>query len=280
MLYLLLAIASSAMVSICMRISEKYARGNMVMFTANYAVCLAVSLLYTGGLGGRTFDSGMTWAAALGAVSGFMYLASFVLLQKNIRHNGVILSGAAMKLGGVLVPVIAAVAVFHDTLGWVRLAGVAVSVAAVVLINVEKASAGEGGKKYWLIILLLGSGLTDTMVNVYDKTGAAAFKNHYLLFTFLAAMVISFTMALVKKERAGLADILCGLMIGVPNYYSSRFLLLSLESVPAVIAYPVFSAGTIIVVSATGVLLFREKLSRRKIWALLLILAALALLNI
>ena len=50
MLYLLMAVASSAMVSILMRISEKYVRGNMVMFCANYAACMVVSLIYMGGI--------------------------------------------------------------------------------------------------------------------------------------------------------------------------------------------------------------------------------------
>ena len=81
-------------------------------------------------------------------------------------------------------------------------------------------------------------------------------------------------------ERPKAADALCGLLIGIPNYYSARFLLLALGSVPAVVAYPVYSVGTIVVISAVGVLGFREKLSVQKKWAMLLILAALVLLNI
>ena len=59
MLYLFLAIASSAMVSIFMRITGKYVRNNMVMFTANYAVCLALSLLYIGDTRFFTNESGI-----------------------------------------------------------------------------------------------------------------------------------------------------------------------------------------------------------------------------
>lgn len=280
MLYLFLAIISSALVSLCMRLSEKYVHSTMAMFTANYIICLAISLLYTDRTHLFTAVGGVAWAAALGTVSGFLYLASFVLLQKNIRLNGVILSSAAMKLGGVLIPVIAAVAFFHDELGWVRLAGVIVASAAVILINVEKADAGKGGHRHWLIILLLGSGLSDMMANVYDKTGSATFKDHYLLFTFMAAMLISFVMAAIGKEQAALPDILCGVLIGVPNYFSARFLLLALGNVSAVIAYPAFSVGTIIVITAVSVLAFREQLTTRKKCALLLILTALVLLNI
>ena len=106
MLYLVLTICSSALVSIFMRVSERYVRSNMVMFSANYAVCTAVSLLYAGGLQSPDAGGGAPVAIALGSVTGVLYLAAFVLLQKSVCTNGVILSGTAMKLGGVLIPVL------------------------------------------------------------------------------------------------------------------------------------------------------------------------------
>ena len=280
MLYLLLAIASSALVSLCMRMSERHVRSNMVMFTVNYAACLAMSRFYMGDIRLLAPESGMGWAVALGAVSGFLYLYGFVLLQRSILHNGVILSSAAMKLGGVLIPVVLAVLLFRERMGWMQLAGAVIAVAAVILMNLEKGEVHRGGKKLWLLVLLLISGLTDTMANVYDKTGAAALKNHYLFYTFLAALLTALVMALIKRQRPRPADVLCGLLIGIPNYYSARFLLLALASVPAVVTYPVYSVGTIIVISTVGVLLFKETLSKRKKYALLMILAALVLLNI
>lgn len=82
MLYLLMAVVSSAMVSILMRISEKCVRGNMVMFCANYAACMVVSLIYMGGIRPLAFEGGTETAVLLGAVTGFLYLAAFILLQK------------------------------------------------------------------------------------------------------------------------------------------------------------------------------------------------------
>lgn len=68
--------------------------------------------------------------------------------------------------------------------------------------------------------------------------------------------------------------------MGIPNYYSARFLLLSLSSVPAVIAYPVFSVGTIVLVGISGLLIFHERMNRRQWFALGMIIMALILLNI
>lgn len=280
MFYLLCAIASSAMVSLCMRLSEGYVRNTMAMFTANYGICLAISRFYMGSIRLFTFEDGMGMAVGLGIASGLLYLVCFALLRQSIRCNGVVLSSASMKLGGVLVPVVIAVLFFREQIKFLQLVGAVFAVLAILLINIEKEDVAHSGKKIWLVILLALNGLTDTMANIYDKTGPEALKNHYLFYTFLAALVLAFAAALWKRERATRADICFGLLIGIPNYYSARFLLLALGKVPAVIVYPVYSAGTIITITLVGLAVFREKLSRRKAGALALILAALVLLNI
>lgn len=280
MTYLLAAIISSAMVSICMRTSERYVRSTMAMFTANYAVCFAISRFYMGDTRLFASQSGMGTAVGLGVVSGVLYLVSFVLFRQSIRCNGVVLSSASMKLGAVLIPVIAAVLFFHERIKWLQLWGVVLAVLAILLINIEKEDIRHGGKKSWLVILLTASGLSDTMTNIYKKTGTGALEDHYLSYTFLAALFLALVMALRKREQVRPADIFCGLLIGIPNYYSARFILLALGDVPAVIVYPVYSAGTIIVITLVGLAVFRERLSRQKMGALGLILAALILLHI
>lgn len=279
MVYLLSAIASSALVSIFMRMSEKHIRNNMVMFTVNYAVCLILSRYYMGEINLFTRENGIETAIILGLVSGILYLGNFVLLQKNMRHNGIMLSSVFMKLG-ILVPTLMAIFLFNERPKVIQLVGVIIAVAAIILINVEKGGITKGGNRIWLLFLLLGSGFTDSMANIYDKMGSAVLKDHYLFYTFFAALLIAFLMALIKKQRLNIRDIIFGVLIGVPNYFSARFLLLSLGNLPAVITYPVYSVGTLIVISLAGVVLFRERLSNQKMTALGLILVALVLLNI
>lgn len=280
MLYLFLAIISSAMVSVCMRTSERYVRNKMAMFTANYAVCFAISRFYMGDTRLFTFEGGIETAVGLGIASGFLYLAGFILFQQNIAYNGIVLSSASMKLGAVLIPVVVAVLFFHERIRPLQLWGAILAVLAILLINIEKEDVRRGSKKRWLIVLLTVNGLTDAMANIYNKTGPEALKDHYLAYTFLAALLFAFSLTLWKRKPVKSADLCCGLLIGIPNYYSARFILLALGDLPAVIVYPVYSVGTIITITLISMMVFREKLSRQKIGALVLILAALALLNI
>ena len=75
-------------------------------------------------------------------------------------------------------------------------------------------------------------------------------------------------------------DVLFGVLIGVPNYFCTRFLLLSLGQLPAVVVYPIYNVGAIILIGLAGIFLFKEKLGARKAIGYGLIIAALVLLNI
>lgn len=94
-----------------------------------------------------------------------------------------------------------------------------------------------------------------------------------------ATQVIGILVAVARK-RVALMDLIYGALIGIPNYFSSRFLLLSLQEVEAVLVYPTYSVATMIIIAIAGTMLFHEKMSRKKACALGLILIALVLLNV
>ena len=105
MIYLLLAILSSALVSVVMRLSSDKVRHNLGMLTVNYLMCVAVAACYTGLT--RLFPAGTETVKtlAMGAVHGGLYLLSFVLFQNSVKKNGVVLAATFMKLG-LLVPIL------------------------------------------------------------------------------------------------------------------------------------------------------------------------------
>ena len=118
------------------------------------------------------------------------------------------------------------------------------------------------------------------MSKVFEELGNPAFSDHFLLNTFLMALGLCLILFAVRREKAGFWEVLFGLLIGIPNFFSAKFLLGALKDIAAVIVYPVYSVATILVVTVTGVLVFREKLDRKQWLALVMILVALVLLNI
>jgi len=277
LIYLILAIVSSAMISVLMRASEKHAEGGVSMLAANYLMCCLLSLVFTGSVELFPASPDLPRALFLGVINGILFLTSFVLLQWNISKNGVVLPATFMKLG-VLVPTLLSILVFREMPRVTQILGIVLAVASILMIqgkDKQQARSTSG-----LVCLLLAGGSADAMSKVYEELGPAPLKDHFLLYTFIIAMILCILLCVVKKQPITLRNFLWGLAIGIPNYLSTRFLLLSLDQVPAVVAYPTFSVGVIVLAAATSLLAFHEKPNRRTLVALGVIMASLALLNI
>lgn len=278
MLYLFLAILSSALISLLMRLSERYRKNPTSMLAVNYLMCSLLAIAFSGQLTLFPKAEGLPVTLLLGSICGALFLGSFLLLQWNTARNGVALSATFMKLG-VLVPTLLSALVFGEELTALRILGVAAAVAAIVLMQ-GKDQKEAGGSMAGLVVLLLAGGLSDSMSKIYEEWGATALKDQYLLYTFFVALILCVVLCIFRRQTLCWQDALFGLLIGIPNYFSARFLLLSLAQLPAVVVYPSFSVGTIVLVTLAGVLFFKEKLGTRKWIALGVILGALVLLNL
>ena len=278
MIFLILAILSSSLVSVMMRIGSAKVKNNIGMLLANYITCTLLALCYALGKPLFSTDAAFTPAILLGMINGLLFLASFIIFQFNVQKNGVVLSSVFMKLGLIL-PLMVAILFFSEGLGFLQTVGLVLSFAAIVLINLSpEKSNGKIGIN--LLVLLLVTGMAELMIKIFEEVGSAEFSSQFLFYTFATALVLCLALLIVKKQSLGLKELLFGALVGIPNFFSAKCLLAALADIPAVIAYPTSSVATILVVSIVGVFAFGERLRKLQWIAVCLIVAALALLNI
>ena len=136
MFSLLLAIASSSMISILMRLSNGKIKNNIGMLAMNYITCLALSVYFTGA--DKLFPLGqdLPQTLGMGTIHGTLYLVSFVMLNLSTQRNGVVLSSIFMKLG-LLVPMVVSILIFGEMPTPVQTIGFFIAIAAIVLINTQ-----------------------------------------------------------------------------------------------------------------------------------------------
>ena len=277
MLYLCLAILSSCAIALLMRVSADRVTGRLSMLGANYLICSLLGAAYAG------FDlvcpnvPGFAATVALGVVGGVLFLASFVLFQWNTGRNGIVLSSVFMKLG-LLVPMTLSVLFFHELPTWTQITGFCIALIAIVLINAKKENSANRFRWELLVLLLIGGG-ADAMTKVFEVLGSSTLSNQFLFYIFVVALVLCAVLVIFKKERPGIRELLFGAAIGIPNFFSSKFLLRSLADLPAVVVYPTFSIATILITTLVGVCFFKERLRLTQWVALAIIRAALVLLN-
>ena len=278
MFALILAICSSAMVSIVMRLAQPRVTYPTGLLAANYIVCSLFAFLFSVPELPNIPAVNLSIPLLLGLIGGVLYLSGFVLMQWNTRHNGVVLSSAFMKLG-ILVPTAMSIVLFGEIPTSLQLVGFLVAILAILVLNYEK-NARPGKSSWMLILMLLAGGMCDGMSKIYEEYGIPSCKNLFLFFTFFCAMALCLVLVKRRGERIGIKELLYGACLGIPNFFCSLFLLRSLATVPAVIAFPTFSVAVILVVALAGVLLFKERLNLKQCVGGVLICIALALLNL
>ena len=277
MLYLILGILCSALISLLMRYGEGKIKNNVAMFIFNYIVCVVLSCLFMNDFTLTKDKYPLT--IILGIISGVLYLVNLVLMETNISKNGVVLTATFNKLG-VIIPTFMAMLLFKEKPKLQQILGIIIVIISIVIINKKKKKDEIAKSELLLLILLISSGLTDATSNIFDKLGNNELKDYFLLFIFASALICALILWKIKKQSISKWDIIIGVLVGVPNYLSSRFVLLALRSLPAIVVFPVYSVSTLAVITIAGILIFKEKLSKNKIIGILLIALALILLNI
>lgn len=279
MLFLILAMLFSAVLALVLKYLDSGSPYGV--FFVNYITC---ALLAFGALQPRTLYNGDFTPCWLGGITGLIYLASLSANGYSIHKNGAILSSVFTRLG-VLVPILVSVALFGERPTLLQGLGVALAVAAAVVMNGlprKRETSAPETKVYLvpLVLTLLLNGTADAMSKVFNQLGRRQDDGLFMFYIFLFAGLA--TLVLLVREGRPLTkrDLFFGVLAGIPNFLSSRLLLAALAELPAFLVYPSYSVGVILVISLASFFLFRERLNRRQMGAAGMILGALVLLNL
>ena len=284
MIYLILSILSSAVMAVALRVFEDPNGNRYGILLGNYLVCVLISFI-------RLPDHSQVFKGSpvtilWGIVSGFLFVAGLVTMQTSIRLNGATLTAVFAKLG-LIVSLAVSIFLYGERPQVLQILGMILVLAAIILINGGGEKDREKGQRLHtgaLFITLLAGGSAGATAKVFEQIGSRSEDELYFLYLFAVAAVLTFILAVIEERKTGLSvrpkGLAAGVVVGIPNYYASFLLLPALAVLPAYIVYPVSSTGVILLVSAAGVLFFHEKHTAKQKLGIVLVLAALVLLNL
>lgn len=277
---LLLAVVSSAAIAIVLKMFQKEGGNRYGILLGNYITCVVIGTLMLPDKG--IFLKTQPVTAGCGVIGGFLFVAGLVTMQRSIEKNGAILTSAFAKLG-LLVPLIMSILFFGERPKGLQIAGLILVLFALWVINGKREKGGEFSPLL-LIFVLLAGGFADGMAKVFDHVGSISQMDLYILYVFFVATLLTVGLFLKEHKKIGSfgegKQFLAGILVGIPNYFCSHFMLLALRSIPAFIAYTVYSTGSILLVTVVSAVAFRERPTKYQLVGLAMILVALLLLNV
>jgi len=207
------------------------------------------------------------YAIALGA----LFIIVFNLMALTTQRSGLSVVSVATKMS-LIIPIIFGLLYYKEHLGFLKFIGILFALIAVYLASAKESSGRSIGKNTIILPLLvfLGSGIIDTSIKFLEDAFVA--ENDVPLFSstiFGAAAIIGLLVLLItifqKKFKFELKNIIAGIALGIPNYFSIFFLVKALRS-GLLDSSGIFTINNVLIVilsTVLGILLFKEKLGRK-----------------
>ena len=274
--YLVAAVALAVSFGLIQRAAQRR-RGHYFTVTGtNYAVAALVALVWVAARGGWEASALTYWVGALNGV-GFAVL--IVLQYFMLGQRGV---GVTFALGSLalLAPITVSLVVFGEPAEAVTLSGIALLVVAAPLIAYRRMPMLPAARVgfYWVVVAgLLGfTAGTLTSWKVVSEVTPAADRDAFVLVTFAGATVTAGVTLAIRRwsegpsppmRRQGRAGALAwvplpiamGVGLGLCNVVQLWVLLAALREVPGAVAFPVHSAGTVLLITLAGWIVWRER---------------------
>lgn len=303
MIYLSCAIICSSMIAIIFKYAENKNMNKYVITATNYFVASIISLvmiLTSRSLINLSRDvsflaelklvlgnhqallspyNSIIWGILIGSISGLSFFYSFLYYQKSVEVNGVSLSGTFSKLG-ILIPMIFSLLIWKEYPSTVQWLGIALSFVSILIVNLSFKSLNKLEFNKTILLLFFIGGLAEFSNKIYQKYAMLKYKDFFLFAVFTSAFIISFLHARKDNVRLKKNELMTGVAVGIPNLFSSYFLILSLETLSTSVAFPIFSAASIVLINLAGYFIFKEKLDTENKIAIILIILALVLINV
>lgn len=274
MLYLLGSIILTSYLTLAFKMCEKYGVSIFQAIVFNYITCVITGSVVNGSFPVNAEVMQTPWFR-WACVMGVLFVSIFNVVGITAQKISVAVASVANKLS-LIIPVVLSVYLYNETVAGWKLVGVLLALLAVVLTCYPQQKKTEDHHpthrkwEYLLpLILFVGSGLLDSLINHVQKTYVTdANYNAYLISGFLSAGTIGTTILLVQytrgKQQFSLKNLLAGIIIGIPNYFSIWCLVRFLKESPwqSSASIPVNNMGIVLFSSLVAWLLFKEKLSR------------------
>jgi len=268
-LFLVLALLSSLSIVLLLRIFENKGFDRVVVIASNYLISGSMGFLF---LSLKEFPG--TKMLIFGAIIGLLFFISFSVFSLSLKRSGIASTVTFGRLS-LAVPVIASICFWGEKPSLTDVLSLLLIFLIIILWEKKIKNISPV-----LLLLFVLFGIIDASMKYFKIKFPEVDNNVFLITLFYSALIWSWIYILLSRRKVKGTAVLNGFILGIPNFFSSYFVLLALsEGIPAYVTFPFINIGIIITSALSGRILFREKPSARKVALIFLGIIAIILLT-
>jgi drug/metabolite transporter (DMT)-like permease len=281
MIYIFLSVCCSVFVSVLLKLARRYEIDTVQAITWNYSIAgLLTWLIFKPEI--PEFSQNII---PVYIVLGLFLPLIFVMLAQSVRYTGIVKTDIAQRLS-LFIPVLSAFLIFEEPYSFAKIIGILIAFTAIIF-SIPWQKQNGNPNTFWIypVIVFIGMGIIDILFKQIAKTENIPFTSS-LLIVFVIAFTISIIYLLyqvvVNRLKLTILNLVCGWILGIANFGNIVFYLKAhqtLSSQPSVV-FSSMNIGVILVGSAVGIILFKEKLSRLNYAGIILALISILILTL
>ena len=284
MIALIGTVVCSTFIFVIFRIFERFNIGIFQAIIANYFTAFFCGILVHSNQLTKESFLHLEWVPFV-AISSVLFITLFMMMAISAQKNGIAATSVAVKMS-MAVSMIGMIFIYNESISITKLTGIFCALVGVFLIASTGSKNNKNKAAYMLVILFIGSGFLDLNLNyaqnhVLNHISSALFT----AFSFAVAGTIGIIVHVIQRFRNKAQtfqakNLMAGIFLGIPNYYSIYFLLESYQSLSwqdsSILA--IVNVSVVLLSVITGFIVFKEVISKRKLAGILAALIAIFLL--
>jgi len=280
MLWLILAILLSTAFGQVMKWAVARGCSTPQVAAVNYLIASGLAVLVGQIVHGLNYDRTVLLVGLLGGVS---YAVAVVAIFNVIRLAGIAVTGTLMRIS-TMVGVLGAILFFHEMPDAAQWVGIVLTVATFFVLRPAK-GAHIHDKGGWALainmaLVILGNGTGFLAWKMVPEFGCDAQRFEFVSLLFGIPMLTCAAEAGLRRHGLTRATLVIGAILGTVNVCSVSCSLLALLTIPAVVFFPIYSCGGLILNATVAAALWRERMSKRTIAGIAIAAVALMLMNL
>ncbi len=283
MIYLLLSILFNAVLFVIIKLFAKFNIDALQALVVNYFVAFLVGLFFLeNDLAPKEIINHDWFKGSI--LLGFVFISTFYATTLTSQRNGLSVASVASKMT-VIIPITLGVILYNESLGFIKIIGILLALIAVYFTSKkETGEVQQANNLLFPILVFIGAGTIDSSLKYLQTYHVPA--NQIGLFssvTFFCAFSVGILTILFLTIRGKIKfsgrNILGGIALGLPNFFSLYYLVKMLEAkaFESATLFTIHNIAIVIVSTFVGILFFKEKISLRNAFGIGLALFALYL---
>jgi len=191
---------------------------------------------------------------------GVFFIIMFNVMAKTTQRLGISIASMASKIS-LIIPVIGAILLQENNISYTNGLGILIAIIAIYLAFKKKHNSNQS--IYIAIILFFGTGILDMCLdyiqhNLLENNNQSS---QFIIVVFFIAFIAGLIKIILSKEKIKSTNIIAGIFLGIPNYLSIYYVLISLEKLGGVIVFPILNISVVLLSTILSFFVYKEYLN-------------------